>query len=72
MCRWAVWGSPAADLRYRVEPGDFTFTVGDFSETVTLTGDVTFPERNALPAVTCETAPGRTLDERDTIGSRLP
>ena len=51
-------GFSGRDLRYRVEPGAFTFSVGDLSETITLTGDVTFPERNALAAVTCETAPG--------------
>jgi beta-glucosidase len=51
-------GFSGSDLRYRVEPGAFSFIVGDLSETVTLTGAVTFPERNALAAVTCETVPG--------------
>ena len=31
-------GFSGADLRYRVEPGAFTFTVGDLSETATLGG----------------------------------
>ncbi|MET0914541.1 MAG: glycoside hydrolase family 3 N-terminal domain-containing protein [Acidimicrobiales bacterium] len=41
-------GFTDADLRFRVEPGAFTFRVGDQAETVTLTGDVVFPDRNAL------------------------
>jgi beta-glucosidase len=45
-------GFTDADLRFRVEPGAFTFRVGDISETVTLTGEVAFPERNSLPPVT--------------------
>ena len=45
-------GFTDADLRFRVEPGDFTFRVGDLSETATLTGDVAFPDRNGLPPVT--------------------
>ena len=49
-------GFSGADLRYRVEPGAFTFTVGDLSETVAVTGDVAFPDRNALSPVSCETA----------------
>ena len=48
-------GFSGADLRYRVEPGAFTFTVGDLSETVTLAGDVAFPDRNTLAPVSCET-----------------
>ena len=48
-------GFSGADLRYRVEPGAFTFTVGDLSETVTVAGDVAFPDRNALTPVSCET-----------------
>jgi beta-glucosidase len=48
-------GFSGADLRYRVEPGAFTFTVGDLSETVTLTGDVAFHDRNTLAPVRCET-----------------
>ena len=48
-------GFSGADLRYRVEPGAFTFTVGDLSETVTMAGDVVFPNRNALTPVSCET-----------------
>jgi beta-glucosidase len=51
-------GFSGADLRYRVEPGAFTFTVGDLSETVTLAGDVAFPDRNTLTPVTCETTRG--------------
>jgi beta-glucosidase len=51
-------GFSGADLRYRVEPGAFTFTVGDLSETVTLAGDLAFPDRNALTAVSCETTRG--------------
>jgi len=50
-------GFTGEDLRYRVEPGAFTFTVGDLSQTVTVAGDVIFPERNALATVTCETLP---------------
>ena len=46
-------GFTGADLRYRVEPGEFTFIVGDLSSTATVTGDVTFPDRNALPPVNC-------------------
>ena len=46
-------GFTGADLRYRVEPGAFTFMVGDLSETATVTGDVVFPDRNVLPPVTC-------------------
>ena len=49
-------GFSGADLRYRVEPGAFTFSVGALSETVTLAGDVAFPERNTMAPVTCETA----------------
>ena len=45
-------GFTDADLRYRVEPGEFTFRVGDLSATVSLDGDVAFPDRNALPPVT--------------------
>ena len=41
-------GFTDADLRFRVEPGAFTFRVGDQAETVTLTGEVAFPDRNAL------------------------
>ena len=41
-------GFTDADLRFRVEPGAFTFRVGDQAETITLTGDVAFPDRNAL------------------------
>ena len=51
-------GFTGSDLRYRVEPGAFTFSVGDLRETVTVTGDVTFPERNEIPPVTCEVPPG--------------
>jgi len=50
-------GFTGRDLRYRLEPGDFTFTVGDLSEAVTITGDVTYPERNSLLPVRCETVP---------------
>ena len=41
-------GFTDADLRFRVEPGAFTFRVGDEAETVTLTGALVFPDRNAL------------------------
>ncbi|MFZ0252053.1 MAG: glycoside hydrolase family 3 C-terminal domain-containing protein, partial [Acidimicrobiales bacterium] len=51
-------GFCGADLRYRVEPGAFTFTVGSLSETVTLTGAVSFPDRNALSPVRCDFAAG--------------
>ena len=51
-------GFSGADLRYRVEPGAFTFTVGDLSETASLAGDVAFPDRNRLTPVTCETTRG--------------
>jgi beta-glucosidase len=51
-------GFSGQDLRYRVEPGAFTFTVGGLSETVTLTGSAGFPDRNALPPVRCDLAPG--------------
>ena len=51
-------GFSGRDLRYRVEPGAFTFTVGGLSETVTLTGEVTFPDRNALSPVRCDVSPG--------------
>jgi beta-glucosidase len=50
-------GFSGSDLRYRVEPGDFTFSIGDLSETVTVTGDVAFPDRNALAPAQCETTP---------------
>ena len=46
-------GFTGADLRYRVEPGEFTFVVGHLSETATVSGDVVFPDRNAVPPVTC-------------------
>ena len=46
-------GFTGADLRYRVEPGEFTFIVGDLSETVSVTGEVAFPDRNTLPPVSC-------------------
>jgi hypothetical protein len=46
-------GFTGADLRYRVEPGAFTFMVGDLSETANVSGEVAFPDRNAVPAVTC-------------------
>lgn len=46
-------GFTGTDLRYRVEPGEFTFIVGDLTTTVAVTGDVTFPERNVLPPVNC-------------------
>jgi hypothetical protein len=39
-----------------VEPGDFTFTVGELSETLAVAGDITFPERNTLAPASCETA----------------
>jgi hypothetical protein len=45
-------GFTDADLRYRVEPGTFTFRVGDLATAATLTGDIAFPDRNALPPVT--------------------
>jgi hypothetical protein len=51
-------GFSGADLRYRVEPGAFTFTVGDLSETVTLAGDVAFPNRNGLTPVSCDAKRG--------------
>ena len=51
-------GFSGADLRYRVEPGVFTFTVGDLSGRVTLAGDVAFPDRNSLTPVSCETKRG--------------
>jgi beta-glucosidase len=46
-------GFTGADLRYRVEPGEFSFFVGDLSKTVAVTGEVAFPDRNALPPVDC-------------------
>ena len=49
-------GFTGADLRYRVEPGAFTFTVGELSQTVTLGGGVAFPHRNTMAPVICETA----------------
>ena len=49
-------GFTGEGLRDRVEPGAFTFRVGDLSETVTVTGDVAFPDRNALPPVSSELA----------------
>jgi beta-glucosidase len=48
-------GFTGRDLRYRVEPGDFTFMVGELSETITISGDVEYPERNALAPFTCRT-----------------
>ena len=51
-------GFTGADLRYRVEPGAFTFIVGELSQTVAVSGPVSFPDRNALPAVRCDVAPG--------------
>ena len=50
-------GFTGADLRYRVEPGAFTFTVGELSQTVAVTGAVSFPDRNALLAVRCDLVP---------------
>jgi hypothetical protein len=47
-------GLTGADLRFRVEPGAFTFTIGDLSTTAELTGEVAFPDRNALPPVKIE------------------
>lgn len=44
-------GFTGADLRYRVEPGTFSFRVGDLRAAVAITGPVQFPERNALPPV---------------------
>ncbi len=49
-------GFTGGDLRYRIEPGAFTFTVGDLSETVTITGDVSFPDRNLLSPARCDVA----------------
>jgi beta-glucosidase-like glycosyl hydrolase len=46
-------GFTDADLRYRVEPGEFTFRVGDLAETVTLDGETVFPDRNGLAPVGC-------------------
>jgi beta-glucosidase len=46
-------GFTGRDMRYRVEPGEFTFTVGDLTETVTIGGDVSYPDRNALPPAKC-------------------
>jgi beta-glucosidase len=46
-------GFTGADLHYRVEPGEFTFIVGDLSTTVAVTGEITFPDRNVLPPVNC-------------------
>src|SRR5207249_1129418 len=40
-------GFHGADLRFRVEPGEFTFLVGPKSTTITLTGDVEHPDPNA-------------------------
>jgi beta-glucosidase len=51
-------GFSGADLRYRVEAGAFTFTVGELSETANVTGAVAFPDRNTLLPVTCETTRG--------------
>jgi beta-glucosidase len=51
-------GFSGRDLRYRVEPGTFTFAVGSLIETVTLTGEVSFPDRNALSPVRCDLARG--------------
>jgi beta-glucosidase len=45
-------GFTGEDLRFRVEPGEFTFRVDDLSRTVTLDGDVVFPDRNQPGAVT--------------------
>ena len=39
-------GFHGADLRFRVEPGDVTFLVGPTSTTVTLSGDVVYPDPN--------------------------
>lgn len=50
-------GFSGRDLRYRVEPGAFTFTVGGLSETATLTGGVAFPDRNSLAPAACDIAP---------------
>jgi beta-glucosidase len=50
-------GFSGRDLRYRVEPGAFTFTIGGIAETVTLTGPVTFPDRNSLLPVRCDVTP---------------
>jgi beta-glucosidase len=39
-------GFHGADLRFRVEPGAFTFHVGDQQVMVTLTGEIAFPDLN--------------------------
>lgn len=46
-------GFTGVDLHYCVEPGAFTFSVGELTETVTVTGSTTFPDRNILTPVAC-------------------
>jgi beta-glucosidase-like glycosyl hydrolase len=51
-------GFTGADLRYRVEPGAFTFSVGGLHATAELTGPVAFPDRNRLAPVTVHRTDG--------------
>lgn len=43
------FGFHGIDVRYCVEPGDFTFFVGGHEVLRTMTGDVTYPNLNTLP-----------------------
>ncbi|MFN8025795.1 MAG: glycoside hydrolase family 3 N-terminal domain-containing protein [Acidimicrobiia bacterium] len=47
-------GFHGLDLRYRVEPGDFTFSVGPTATVVAVTGDVVLPDPNGVGSFTCE------------------
>ena len=48
-------GFHGADVRYRVEPGDFTFYVGGQELVRTLTGEVAHPDLNAIAPFTVST-----------------
>lgn len=47
-------GLTGADLRFRVEPGDVSFMVGDQEQTVTLGGDVIHPDPSSIRPFTAE------------------
>jgi beta-glucosidase len=50
-------GFHGADLRFRVEPGEVTFLVGQTATTVALTGDVVHPDPNRIGAFSVSEAP---------------
>ena len=48
------FGFHGADVRYRVEPGDFTFLVGGHELLRTMTGELAHPDLNSLPPFRCQ------------------